>query len=79
MKTEFMTSTQHDLMNSKPEVNVIHDTDWSDFDIVVFLNLNVSPKASDKDFAAAMHNLFANHIKFRIKATCLILFGQNLR
>ena len=74
-----MDSTVQDLTNIRPEVKVTNELDWSDFDVIVFGNLNPNPKVEDQKYAQAMKNLFESHLKMKLKESSKVLFGQNMR
>ena len=63
-----------------PSVKVINNSnDWSEFQHIVFSNLNVAPGLSDYAFAEAMRNLFEKHLPMKVDGDVNIVFGQNFR
>ena len=76
-----MDSSVQDLLNVRPEVLVSHAMDWSEYDQVIFNNLNASPFIKDAAFASVMNNLFTKMTErhWKVKKDVSILFGQNLR
>ena len=74
-----MDASVADLKNMRPDIRVIHTTDWTEFDYIIFNNLNAAPKLSDKNFAVGMKDLFENHLQLKVNPNVNILFGQNLR
>ena len=76
-----MDSSVQDLLNVRPEVLVSHAMDWSEYDQVIFNNLNASPFIMDAAFASVMNNLFTKMTerRWKVKKDVSILFGQNLR
>ena len=74
-----MDASLADLKNMRQDMEVIHTTDWTEFDYIIFNNLNAAPKLSDKDFSVAMKNLFEKHLQLKVKPDVNILFGQNIR
>ena len=75
-----MDSTVTDLLNIKPTIKVIHNSeDWTYYDYLVFGNLNAAPGISDKAFAQAINNLFEKHLELNVDSDVKIIFGQNFR
>ena len=63
-----------------PSVKVINNSnDWSEFQHIVFSNLNVAPGLSDYAFAESMRNLFEKHLPMKVDGDVNIVFGQNFR
>ena len=75
-----MEGTVSDLLNIKPDIKVINNSDdWTDYQYLVFGNLNAAPGISDKAFALAMKNLFEKHLEMNVDRNVKIIFGQNFR
>ena len=75
-----MESSISDLLNLKPEVKVIYDmSNWTDYNFVVFSNLDATPSMSDKMFSQAMKSLFEKHLDMNVSQDVNIIFGHNMR
>ena len=75
-----MESSVADLLNINPEVKVTNDmSNWTEFNFVVFSNLNAAPSIDDKMFAQAIRNLFEKHLDMNVNKDVNIIFGQNMR
>ena len=78
--SDSMESVVSDLLNISPDVKVINNSDdWSEFQFIVFSNLNAAPGISDQAYAKAMKNLFEKHLPMAVDNGVNIVFGQNFR
>ena len=80
VSNKYMESSVSDLQNMRPDVKVTYDmSNWTEFNFVVFSNLNAVPSMSDKMFAQATKELFEKHLDMNVNQEVSIIFGQNLR